>query len=328
MSDPIDLSGRRLLVTGCSGFVGRSLIRFIDSLPSTARPDGVTGLARTPEKLQTLQHQFPLIETIAADCTRPLPDMGSFDLVIHCATPASAVLIESAPREMIRLIYETTANLIDWLSTQTSPPTVLFTSSGAVYDWSINDHSPRKETSRLAPDSLDPRSCYGETKRLAELMFSVANNEGVCSTKIARLFAFAGPDLPIDTHFAFGNFVRDAVAGRPILLKGNPATVRSYMWHTDMSRWILAVALRGAAGAAYNVGSAREVTIGELAETTSRAASRLGRSVAVIFDSQAHEKPIGYYVPETTKAQTELNLRETFTLDQMVEMMLDFHSRV
>lgn len=316
-----DLSGQRVLITGCTGFVGRSLLRFIDKLPQNDKPEVVVGVARSNRPLNELSHEYAWFVARQADCSEPMSPDRDVDLIVHAATPASAALIAGRPSEMASTILATAKVVIDFSQQLAAPPTILFTSSGAVYDWS-GRHDPVSELDRSAPPTTDPKSCYGEAKRMSELLFNLAERDGICRSRVARLFAFAGPDLPLDTHFAIGNFVNDVIHDRPIRVDGHPDTMRSYMWHEDMSRWLMTIALEGSPGTSYNVGSSTPVRIGDLATTIAATATRLGKKVVVEFSPDGAMQTPSFYVPDTTLAEETLKLAATFDLAMISEEMI------
>ena len=112
-------------------------------------------------------------------------------------------------------MFETNVSAMKWvlesLKEQQKKVRVVFTSSGAVYGAqdALISHVP--ETYLGAPDVLSPGSAYAEGKRVAEFLLAQSAFEGFVEAIFARLFAFSGPGLPLDRHFAIGNFVADAI---------------------------------------------------------------------------------------------------------------------
>src|SRR5262249_22634461 len=140
----------------------------------------------------------------------------------------------------------------------------LLLSSGAVYGRQPPDVSHLTEGHGGGPDVSDPRSAYAEGKRAAEVMAAIAAESTGLSVRVARCFAFVGPHLPLDVHFAIGNFIRDAMAGGPIRISGDGTAVRSYLYMADLAIWLWTLALSPAASGAFNVGSE---TAGSLLDT-------------------------------------------------------------
>ena len=130
-----------------------------------------------------------------------------------------------------------------------------------------------------------------------------------------RCFAFAGPLLPLDAHFAIGNFIADGIAGRTIEIKGDGTPVRSYMYPTDLVVWLWTILLRGEASRPYNVGSDQGVDLRKLATMIG---ARCG--VDVIVRSQPIDGgPSHRYVPSTERARVELGLTSEVDLEAVID---------
>ena len=186
---------------------------------------------------------------------------GAFAFVIHAGTTSSAPV---EPLEMFGTIVDGTRRVLELAATHGTRK-LLFVSSGAVYGRQPSELTHIPEDYVGAPDPLDPASAYGEGKRAAELLCSMSAGKQGLEIKIARCFAFVGPHLPLNAHFAVGNFLRDGLASGPIQVLGNGTPVRSYLYSAELAVWLWTILFQGANARAYNVGSETCLTIAETA---------------------------------------------------------------
>jgi len=240
---------------------------------------------------------------------------GEFSHVIHAATEASAKLNAEAPLLMLDTIVEGTRRTLDF-AVACKAKKFLFTSSGAIYGKQPYDLTHIPEDYTGAPDPLDPGAAYGNGKRFAEHLCLQYGRQHGFDIKIARCFAFVGPHLPLDTHFAIGNFIRDAIRGNPIHVNGDGSPYRSYLYAADLMIWLWTLLINGAPGHAYNVGSDAEVTIEQLAHAVHESLQGAG-SVHIALPKNETAPP-ARYVPSTVRAKDELGLCECFSLKESI----------
>jgi nucleoside-diphosphate-sugar epimerase len=310
--------GRSLFITGGPGFFGHWLLEsFAHANEALGLRARAVVLTRDPAAFARKAPYLaarPGLEFVQGDVRDFAFPPGRFPLVIHAATAASAKLNDEAPLEMFDTIVAGTRRVVDFAA-QGGVEKLLLTSSGAVYGRQPSDMTHVPEDHMGAPDPLLPASAYGEGKRAAEHLCAVHALRHGYEAKIARGFAFVGPHLPLDAHFAIGNFIRDALAGGPIRIAGDGSPFRSYLYASDLAVWLWTILLRGAAGRAYNVGSAHDIPIAQVAAQVSAACGgpevRVGRAGV---PGQAPSR----YVPDVGRAERELGLRESVPLAEAV----------
>jgi dTDP-glucose 4,6-dehydratase len=141
--------------------------------------------------------------------------------------------------------------------------------------------------------------------------------------KIARCYAIVGPHLPLDTHFAAGNFLGDALAGRTIRIASDGSSVRSYLYASDLAIWLWTILFRAPSMRAYNVGSEDAVTIRELAAITMRA---VNPAITVEVAQPIDPARVPHrYVPSTARARDELGLLQTVSLGDGLRRTAAWH---
>lgn len=192
---------------------------------------------------------------------------------------------------------------------------LLYTSSGAVYGPTVEGRGRIQEDDPVLPFPRHPRWAYAESKRLSELMLGLLGTESGVATKVARGFAFLGPRLPFDAHFAAGNFVRDALRGGPVVMKSSGTAVRSYLYGADLAVWLWTILFRGESGRPYNVGSDEPISIRELAEAV---AGEGASDVKVVTPALVADEPADVYVPDISRARNELGLDVAVPLAEAV----------
>jgi nucleoside-diphosphate-sugar epimerase len=310
-----ELRGRRLFITGGTGLFG---VWLLESICAANRElDGrirATVLSRNPDPFLARAPQIaqdPLITWQAGDVRDFDAAAQPCDYMVHAATSTSARLNAEAPHEMFETIVTGTRRVLEF-GAACGASRLLFVSSGAVYGRQPPSLERVPEDYYGAPDCLDAASAYAEGKRAAELICAMASRRHGPAPCIARCFAFVGPHIPLDSHFAVGNFLGDALAGRDIQVSGDGAAYRSYLHMADLIVWLLTILVRGAPMRAYNVGSDEAVSVKDLAERVLRVS---GAATAVRVRQSPTGAPAERYVPAIERAKSELGLRVAISLD-------------
>lgn len=319
------LKGARFFITGGTGFIGTWLLESFVWLNEHLDLDmHAVVLTRNAEAFAAKAPHIARhsgITLLAGNVRNFIFPEGKFSIVIHGATDASAKLNAEDPLQMFDTIIEGTRHTLDF-AVQAGAKNFLFLSSGAVYGEQPAQIQHWSELDYNGPDCTNTSSAYAEGKRAAELLCSMYARQHGLEPKLARCFAFVGPHLPLDAHFAIGNFIRDAMEKKTIRVNGDGTPYRSYLYAADLTLWLWTILVNGKTSTPYNVGSDEAINIAELATLVDRTLG--GSGLAVREKPKAGVAP-KRYVPSVQRAKTELGLVQTVTLEQAIIKTARWH---
>lgn len=308
-----------IFLTGGTGFFGRALLRHFLTL-GLPQASTITVLSRQPDVFlrsypEFAGHQAILFKKGDINDRDSLPWHDKYTHVLHAATD-STLGFTLKPIQRYDQIVEGTRNILD-LAVTTGANRFLLTSSGAIYGPESAGLDSISEDFLAGPLLSDCRSAYAHGKRSAEHICALYCNEYGLDIVVARCFAFVGPDLPVDAHFAIGNFIRDALVEDAITVKGDGSALRTYLYQVDLAKWLFSILFNGRSGQAYNVGSDEVVSIAELAYLVRDTLSP-NKRVNILGQ---HSPGVGpdKYIPNIGKALVELGLNVNVPLVQSIQ---------
>lgn len=302
-----ELDGARLFITGGSGFFGRWLVESAFHARDRFGLDlEITLLSRSPERVMAKYPHWCGIEGLHW----LEGDVRNFDFPARCFSHVIHAATDTSPNDqansaaLIDIIVGGTQRVLSFAAQQ-GVRRFLYVSSGAVYGRraKIDAYS---EDHLYAPDSMNPHASYGMSKHFAEHWGMVKARTCGIEYVVARCFAFVGPGLPMDGHFAIGNIIRDALYSPEIVLHGDGTPVRSYLYSADLAVWLYDLLLRGTPGRAFNVGSDTPITIGNLARLVRDLISP--EKGITIKSANISKLATDIYLPDIHRAQQELAL--------------------
>ncbi|MCF8169250.1 MAG: NAD(P)-dependent oxidoreductase [Rhodoferax sp.] len=313
--DSTAYAGKRLFITGGTGFFGLWLLSALARMNARGLKVEVCVLSRDSSKFLTRYTQFRAarwLRFVIGNVRNFSTDIEPFDWMIHAATETSTNA-HAQPWRMFDDIALGTRQVIE-CAVRAKASRMLLVSSGAVYGPQYSTLHQMPDDSLQACSTLSAANAYGEGKRVMELMGCMAQESNGIESLVARCYAFAGPGLPLDGHFAIGNFVRDALYSDAIRVKGDGTALRSYLYGADLAVWLLQLLAHGRPGTAYNVGSDIPISIGQLAHAVRDV---LAPSMPVHIENRILSKPDdqSVYVPSISRARNELKLQPWTSLE-------------
>lgn len=321
-----ELRNQKIFITGGTGFFGCWLLESFawanDILDLNASALVLTRSIDAFRRKAPHLASHPAIQFYEADVRDfKFPEV-SFSHIIHAATSASVQLNEYNPLMMFDTIVQGTRHVLDFAH-YCNARKFLFTSSGAVYGKQPSAIDNVSEDYTGAVNPVEPLSAYGEGKRAAELLCSLYSRQYGVEVKIARCFAFVGPYLPLDIHYAIGNFINDGLKGKPICVKGDGTPYRSYLYAADLMIWLLTILFNGIPCRPYNVGSGKGITIRELAEMVADQFDHKPE-IQILQKPQQNKNP-EWYVPSVQRAETELGLKQHIDLPDAIRRTMNWN---
>ena len=320
-----DLDNKHIFITGGTGFIGSWLTEFLVFAVEKYQLNlSISILTRNKERFSSnypYLSSVPCLHVIEKDIRELDVDAvdNPIDYIIHAATDASASLNQDNPLLMAETIVQGTQNVLN-LARKHSITNILFLSSGAIYGKQPTSLQGFGEDDLSAPDCTNALSSYGEAKRYAELLCAIYNKQYGLPYVTARCFAFIGPRLPLDTHFAIGNFLHNALNNQDITISGNGKAVRSYMYAADLTIWLLMILTKAKTASVYNVGADQAYSIEELAQAVISSANTHIRYKVLGADSNN-----SVYTPNINKAKTRLGVNIYTDLQEAIRKTLQWH---
>ncbi len=252
------MSGKRILVTGGSGFIGSHLCKkLLDEGNEVICLDNFfTG--RRKNIIPLLDN--PNFEVIRHDIVNPI--LLEVDQIYNFACPASPISYQFNPVKTAKTSIMGAINMLGLAKRVKAR--ILQASTSEVYgDPKVH---PQVETYWGNVNPVGIRSCYDEGKRVAEtLMFDYKRQNNV-DTKIIRIFNTYGPHMCPNDGRVISNFVMQALRGEDITVYGDGSQTRSFCFVSDLVDGIVKMMNKDDFFGPVNLGNPGEFTILQLAE--------------------------------------------------------------
>lgn len=262
------LKDKNILITGATGMIASyymyTLMYLNDKLNYNIK---IYALVRNKEKLELLTYFSKRndIIPIEQDVCEEIKLNSKIDYIIHMASSANPKTITTHPTEIIKANVLGTMNVLRLARKNNSE--VIFTSTREVYGKMPEDKEEIYEEDMGTLDCLELRSCYPESKRMAENLLVSAFYEYGIRYKIARIAHCYGPGMIIDNDGRImSDLIENVVKGQDILLKSDGKAKRAFCYILDAITALMKITVSKNQNQVYNVANeTEEIAIRDLA---------------------------------------------------------------
>lgn len=259
------------VVTGSAGFIGTNLVKSL--LEKDCAIIGIDNFYSSEEWKAELFNQNPNYEFINHDIVEPLnaviessklfKKFNNIDEIYNLACPASPPRYINLSLETIKINTTGVFNILDLAKKYNSK--VLHTSTSEVYGEPLIH--PQIETYRGNVNTVGPRSCYDEGKRISETICYEYKRLFNTKVKIVRIFNTYGPYMDPNDGRVVTNFINQALKGENLTIYEEGKQTRSFQYIDDLiSGFFKFMETEDEFYGPVNLGNPDEFTIKELAE--------------------------------------------------------------
>lgn len=293
-----------VLVSGGAGFIGSHLCaRLLDEGHAVLCVDNL--LTGSRSNIETLLGR-PRFVFLHHDVIEPLAFEA--DAVFHLASPASPVGYMEHPFETILVNSMGTYRILQRV--REAGAKFLITSTSEIYgDPQVH---PQREDYFGNVNSVGPRACYDESKRLGETITMEFIRQYGVDARIVRIFNTYGPHSQLDDGRIIPNFLTQALKNQPLTIHGDGSQTRSLCYVTDLVDGLMrAMFTPGTTGQIYNLGNPEEHTVLEYAQLITRLCES---SSEFVFEPKRQDDP-DRRRPDISKAREQLGWEPAVSLE-------------
>ena len=254
----------RVLIVGGKGFLGTYFVNVLkhlnDSLGNSIDIIVIDNLVTAKDKKEFNDSKIQFIEQ---DISKGCSINGNLDYIIHSASIASPPIYRKFPIKTVDVNYQGTRNLLD-LAKEKKIKGMLFLSSSEIYGDPTIIPTPESYWGNVS--NTGPRACYDESKRLAETITMLYQQQYDIPVKIARPFNVYGPFLNLDDGRIIPDFMKNSINNMEIVIHSDGTPTRSFCYVTDAITGFFKILILGKSGSIFNVGTDEEVSVLQLAK--------------------------------------------------------------
>ncbi|MCI7486455.1 MAG: SDR family oxidoreductase [Alphaproteobacteria bacterium] len=301
---------KKILVTGGCGFIGSNLCKKL--LDAGNYVICIDNLFTGTEKNITAFKDKPNFKFIYHDVINPLNLEENIDEIYNLACPASPIHYQFNPIKTAKTSVFGALNMLE-LATQKRAK-ILQASTSEIYgDPEVH---PQPEAYWGYVNSIGIRSCYDESKRMAETLFFDYHRQYSTAIKLIRIFNTYGPNMNIDDGRVISNFIVQALRNEDITVYGSGLQTRSFCYIDDLLEGMTKMmeSDNNFIGP-VNLGNPEEFTMLSLAELI---ISMTGSKSKIEFkplpsDDPARRKPLIDLAKQKLKWEPKINLQTGLT---------------
>ncbi|MCK5300048.1 MAG: SDR family oxidoreductase, partial [Candidatus Aenigmarchaeota archaeon] len=256
-------------------------------------------------------HHF---EMIRHDIVNPL--MIEVDEIYNLACPASPVHYQYNPIKTIKI---GTVGIVNMLGlAKRVGAKILQASTSEVYgDPAVH---PQVEEYWGHANPIGIRSCYDESKRVAESMMMAYYRQHGMDIRIARIFNTFGPNMAVNDGRVVSNFIVQALRGEDITIYGEGDQTRSFCYVDDMVDGLIRLMEMDKFAGPINMGNPSENTIIDLAKLVVKLT---GSKSKLIRKPLPEDDPV-QRCPDISKAKKYLEWSPKVKLEDGLEKTIEY----
>lgn len=310
-----DSKRMKILVTGGAGFVGSHLV---DKLMKQGHEVIVLDNFFTGQK-KNIEHwmSHPNFSLIVHDVTEPI--ILEVDQIYHLACPASPPHYQYNPVKTIKTSTMGTINMLGLAKRVKAR--MLLTSTSEIYgDPQVH---PQPETYWGNVNTVGPRSCYDEGKRVAETMMMSYRNQNNVEIRIARIFNTFGPRMHPNDGRVVSNFIIQALQNKSLTIYGSGEQTRSFQYVDDLVEGLYAL-MNGDYDLPVNLGNPDEYSVNKFAEHI----KEITNSESDIVHLDKSQDDPTQRKPLIDVAKRELKWEPKVTVEEGLKKTIEYFQRV